>query len=242
MDKKDFITQELRAKGYTGKVENFEECKRCKGYCCKANACTCHPIDFDNLITSETVSAALDSKKYMITIAIDWNDFHNNLLVFPVISAREVNCPENGVHISLIHSGCALLTKTGCKLNFKERPTTGLTHIPVNEEECNDFMDFPTQEWNQHRDVLDAVVKARTGKTIREQSDSAIKNEAYYLKCKLQMNLMFRGARFTYGEYYAVKTLVNMGYYHAFYDPDVAEILKVMLMYASFESPEEFKL
>lgn len=247
MKRNEFIEEQLEKHGYKGPLEGFEQCKNCKGLCCKASACIAHPVDFGENLTKEVIEKAIDSKKYMITFSISWNsrlittweDPKLKLNVTPIISAREVDCPENGIFVSMVHGPCAMLTEHGCLLTAEERPLTGLLHIPNGTSSCETYVEAPFEAWEKYSDLLDEIVKERNGNGIEEAFYNIIEEEAAILKLKVQKYYLSMEERIspwkkeklglckniTAAELRAAEQLSRLGYYHRYDDCRLADIL-----------------
>ena len=236
MTKEEFILSHVHGQSYSGPLTGFEQCKFCGGKCCKSNSCMCYPIDFGNDITTEKVLSALDSKKYMISFLMKWNDTHTDLIVIPVISAREQNCPENGIAITLFHTRCSLLTENGCTLPAHERPTMGLAHIPLDSSACRDLIDLPFEAWKIHQPVLDKVVSARTGLTTKKLFDFMIKEEAIYLQKALNYAVT-TNTSLALSQYRALYKLCKFGYYAHYFHPFDAFRIDLQMTFVKVLSP-----
>lgn len=114
--------------------ENKAVCKTCGGVCCKNMGCHLHPSDVfkDGIATAEAVRDLLLTENY----SIDWweGDPRN-------IDYDDPTYVDRGYYIRARHVGapvvdpsfggvCVMLTPTGCKLSFEDRPLGGKSLIP----------------------------------------------------------------------------------------------------------------
>lgn len=206
VNKEAYINELLEKNHHTGPITGFAACKKCKGLCCYRNSCSCAPADLGEDVTVRSVERMLATGKYMITATYVVDKACKTTLpvpirVIPHISAREVGAGE--VHISLMHSKCALLGENGCTLTKEERPTQGLLLIPKNEEECEDLMPFMSTIWAPYAKVLDKVVKRKTGMTSQQHLEKEAIPLLRKLREKLLMATMYHGS-ITHGEYMAL--------------------------------------
>ena len=213
MVKEAYITQLLKEKHHTGPITGFEACKKCKGMCCYRNACSCAPADVGEEVTVQSVERMLATGKYMITATYVVDKTCQTSLPVPIraiphISAREVDAGE--IHISLLHSKCALLGKNGCTLTREERPTQGLLLIPKNDEECEELMPFMSEIWKPYIKVLEEVVKRKTGMTSQQHFEKEALSLLRSLRMKLCTATMYHGS-ITHGEYMALRAFDSWG-------------------------------
>lgn len=107
---------------------NSKMCKDC-GACCKQAPCHYAPADFNNgKITYDILKAEID-KGYISIIAEpkEATDFFTPYSHTYLLRIRGKNRPVSDIATTV---PCSILTDTGCKLTYKERPTGGKMFIP----------------------------------------------------------------------------------------------------------------
>jgi len=107
--------------------ENKKICKKCGGKCCKMLPCMCLPEDFNLKTGNEKLVSALKSGEY----CIDWwggNPSSDKKYKHIEIGyfVRPATKTKEGVLYDPSWGGeCIFLTRKGCRLSFKDRPTQG---------------------------------------------------------------------------------------------------------------------
>lgn len=222
--KKGFMEQTLNDAGYRGKITGFSECVGC-GECCLTNACSCVPDEFSE-ITVKSIEELIDSGKYMITASYDVAVGRRGIPVkaYPHISAREANCPEDGVNITMMHSKCTMLGDNGCKFNEDERPVQGLLLIPMGIG-CKCFVDTPTAIWKPYEKVLDEIVVKRKGKTTQQLFEEELFPLAKELKQKIQMSVIYNQT-ISLQEKIAAEALLRLGAFHGLFGNELGEVIE----------------
>lgn len=206
ISKDDFLKKCMSEHHYVGPVTGFEACKNC-GLCCYKNACSCAPADLGGPITVENVERMLKTGNFMITATYIVDETVETSLPVPIrvvphISAREVGAGE--VHISLLHNKCKMLGPNGCTLSEKKRPSQGLLLIPDSSGNCQSLMPFMDELWRPYSDVLDEVVKKKTGMTAQQHLEKELFPLRQRLINKLRMNYLL-GIPMIYSEYMALR-------------------------------------
>jgi len=126
-------------------------CSKCKGRCCKQNACYFMPDDFEK-IEFHFLSKVIKDKGY-ISIAKTDKAYGSPLPYwFYYLKIRNLDakfCDNNP------RGRCMLLSEKGCKLSFNERPSGGKALIP-DEEGCYSLYREKDilEAWKPHQDVL----------------------------------------------------------------------------------------
>ncbi len=235
--KLDAVLRIASLHGYEGPFTGFSLCAKCGGLCCLKNSCCCIPEDFDDL-SPEGIEAILDTGKYMIcaffeAVIRDEEIFIN---VIPAISAREVECPDNGILISLTRSKCANLDKNGCMLNEDERPSQGLTLIPVDENGCRCFLTNMCDYWEDYLSVLNEVIKKRTGKTVNEIFLENYEQEVTQIKEALQ-EAVVECKSVPYQVYKAAQRMDKLFLFRAVFGPEIGEAMKFFIEWVEHDNP-----
>lgn len=104
---------------------NQNLCKKCQGKCCKETGCFFMPEDFEKMELSY-LRQRIDYG--YITIAVITSNL-GVLLSTPVLYLKIRNKGASICDVSR-KGECILLTPTGCKLSFEERPSGGKGLIP----------------------------------------------------------------------------------------------------------------
>lgn len=153
-----------------------EICSKCEGhgFCCRRNACNCHPLDFDNDVAK--MEKALETGKYAIDFARKTADafiYKGEYLTLDTdhiiqtdrealyMRPRNINRPI----VDIVHETedvdegpCVLWSyEKGCELEYDERPMFGRTTIPSkNPKKCFNYYD-----------VLGGLEGIKDGQTIK---------------------------------------------------------------------------
>lgn len=224
--KLEAVQRIAKKSGYTGPFTGFSQCAQC-GECCLKNSCCCIPEDFDDL-SPKGIEKILDSNMYMITAFYEEAKRPGEIPieVIPLISAREVNCPDNGINICMLHSACAMLGPKGCTLSEDERPSQGLMLIPVNENGCRCYIDAPTIFWKKHKENLNEVIKKRSGgKTAQDLFEEELVPLAKQIKHQIQEAVCYNGSV----SYYVHKTAVAMrslGVFYGLFGEEIGDVMQ----------------
>ena len=104
---------------------NQDLCKKCQGKCCKETGCFFMPEDFEKM---ELNFLKKRINEGYITIAVITSNL-GMILPTPVLYLKIRNKGASICDVSRTGE-CELLTPTGCKLSFKERPSGGKGLIP----------------------------------------------------------------------------------------------------------------
>lgn len=170
---------------YSTKIENPAQCKKCGGECCKTMGCHFAPSDFKE-ITVEYLSEKIDEGH----ISIDWwegdprsetNEWElipEDQIVHRVPYLRMRNLIPDFMHpnsdftsVPLVLAPivdpslggiCSMLTPTGCRLKYEERPRGGRMLVPNFDMNCTKNL-YPKRqcvmEWLQYVDILEALIE-----------------------------------------------------------------------------------
>ncbi len=222
--KKEFILRTIKANNYNGPIAGFSECIKCGGECCKKNACACVPDDFQDL-TLQGIKEILATGNYMITASYRREERDGiPVTAYPYISAREVDAPQNGIHITMMHSKCAMLRADGCKLTQDDRPSQGLLLIPNGHRGCTCFVDTPTQLWLPYKDVLDRVVSEYTGKTTQELFEKELFPLANKIKRSVQMAVIY-DEPVTVQEILTASAMASLGVFYGLFGEEIGKTM-----------------
>lgn len=221
--KEAFLKQRMSKERYDGPITGFSECAGC-GECCRKNACNCVPADFEDL-SVKGIEEILDTGKYMITAFYNQAKMPNGIPIeaIPVIAAREVNCKDNGIHITMLHATCAMLGLEGCKLCEDERPSQGLMLIPDGEG-CKCLLDVPTVYWEAYSKTLNEVVKKRTGKTVQELFEEELIPLAKDIKHKIQYAVVY-GGKISVQEHMAAVAMRDLGVFYGLFGEELGAVM-----------------
>ncbi len=142
--------------------EDEERCGKCKGKCCKKTSCVISPDDIA-IISYEYIKLLIDNED----VSIDWNDIDGKKQFF--LRVKEVGAGA----INPSYGGqCAMLTDSGCKFKWNERPKGGrLLRVTASEKSCvSDYTKFEcSRDWLQYSDILKALADSYRGnKTLEE--------------------------------------------------------------------------
>ena len=150
---------------------DYSLCSQCGGYCCKQCGCHFSPDDFE-MISFDYLKGEIE-KGYISIDYVDGEILYEPLGVY-ILRARNRNSPI----VDTSFRGrvpCALLTDTGCKLDYDHRPTGGKLLIPSNDtyslygslrRRCHSEYDIDIccREWRSHQSVLYKLIDYFKGK------------------------------------------------------------------------------
>ena len=142
---------------------NKKLCSKCKGRCCKETGCFFMPSDFKK-IEFRYLKRRIDKGYISISKALQFEGIE---LPYPILYLKIRNVNSKICCISE-RGKCMLLTKHGCKLNFKKRPSGGKALIPGNEGQCKSLFtekEILTQ-WKPHQEILKQLWKAFSDEII----------------------------------------------------------------------------
>lgn len=160
------------------KIENYDLCAKCGGFCCKKSGCDYVPSDFNSLAMNDIIEL-LNSNNISIVSQLMFDKLSNGKLVCqPFLYLRARNTGRDAIDLFSFKTKCSLLTDTGCKLSYEERPTGGKNLIPKENMKCyhtnNPQEDM--KKWEAYQKVLAKVVKKVTGKTVEDKMIEDIRN------------------------------------------------------------------
>lgn len=136
--------------------ENHASCSQCGGKCCKSAGCHYSPRDF-----SEITPAILKKILDMGFVSIDWWEgdvFGNNRSRTYYLRIRHKG---KGIIDPSWGGECMLLTETGCKLSFDERPMGGRVLEPKGSiDKCTSkyTKEDCCKEWYSYQDLFDEII------------------------------------------------------------------------------------
>ena len=137
---------------------NIDICRQCEGKCCKQCGCYFSPYDFNNL-SFGGLKSVMDLGYISIDTIIKRHSGLNNDYLILRIRNKERNIYD-AYHISG-KLGCALLTSTGCTLNYEERPRGGRMLIPKRYNLCEPRYTLRecSLEWRHYQSVLNYLAE-----------------------------------------------------------------------------------
>lgn len=144
--------------------ENMHICRECGGSCCKNVPCHFSPDDFEDL-SYRAMKRLMKKKQYIsvvrfskriVEMSFDY-EVGSTYKHFYILRIR-----TSGTGIAArageINDGdlCMLLTETGCKLSYEERPKGARMLIPKWESQCEQLynMDDCVHDWVLHQKLL----------------------------------------------------------------------------------------
>jgi hypothetical protein len=170
--------------------ENYEICKKCGGECCKRCGCNYYPKDFKEM-TFEHLKSILDKGEISITTCVYVNaDCNNKIFIEKVLNLRARNINRPIVDLISKKNTCSVLTETGCKYSFNERPTGGILLIPDNDECINIYPpELQLEEWKKHQEVLKILVKHYTNNPFEKEFELQVAKVSEALKVEARLHL-----------------------------------------------------
>lgn len=135
---------------------NPKICSQCGGACCKRCGCHYSPDDFEE-ISFEYLKTKIE-KGY---ISIEYIDAEMILQATGVYILRIRNQDAPIVDNTLRRTPCILLTESGCKLDYDNRPAGGKLLVPHPNGKCqqNYHIEDCCHEWRPHQKVLHALAQ-----------------------------------------------------------------------------------
>lgn len=112
------------------KYVNPKLCTECGGACCKRCGCEFSPDDFSE-ISFETLKNEIEKGYISIDFAYGEEILRSSGVYF--LRARNAGRPIVDTE-DVRGSGCILLTDSGCKLDYEQRPSGGRLLIPAEEK------------------------------------------------------------------------------------------------------------
>lgn len=143
-------------------IENNEneECKKCKGRCCKSMGCEIFPTDLQSYpnITREDVIELLQTGY----VSIDW---WNDLEQFKKEYYLRMRNKGGDLADPSFGGECIALTENGCRFEFKNRPLGGRDLHPTGQYDelgkslCSrEYDKFRCkEEWKPYNDILEKI-------------------------------------------------------------------------------------
>ena len=131
---------------------NSEICSKCGGKCCKMCGCHFSPDDFEE-ISFESLKKEIE-KGYISIDLVDGELIYSEINVY-ILRARNVNSPI--VDYDYGERGqCILLTESGCKLDYENRPSGGKLLVPREATKCHQNYTIKNccYEWLPHKKIL----------------------------------------------------------------------------------------
>ncbi len=167
------------------KYENRLICEKCGGKCCKQSGCYYEPKDIKDWSLKGLLEELLKGDISIVSNLI-FEEYPNGkeyIEIFLSLRARNKNRPI--VDLLSMRTTCASLTDTGCKYEFKKRPSGGKNLIPRKNGKCHYLM-HPNliKTWYGYQEILQEAVKKLTGKSVEDCLKSDVQNlfSDYYLR------------------------------------------------------------
>lgn len=132
-------------------------CAECGGACCKSYAGAYHPADFRHEITEEFLESLFDPAIEIPPVSIDWyENFREPGRKGFYIRPRHVDGDEVDPSYG---ASCALLTPTGCSLDWDHRPWQCRALKPEKNRVCggSDGKRLAAEAWDQYHDILEKI-------------------------------------------------------------------------------------
>lgn len=132
-------------------------CAECGGACCKRYAGAYHPADFRHEITEEFLESLFDPTIKITPVSIDWyENFEEPGRKGFYIRPRHVGGDEVDPSYG---ATCALLTPTGCSLDWEHRPWQCRALKPEKDHVCSepDGKLLAAKAWDQYHDILEKL-------------------------------------------------------------------------------------
>ena len=159
--------------------ENKEICAKCGGKCCKKGGCQYAPEDFESL-KFDYLLGKLQEGYISIVCVLDFEDFRGKIIAHPFLYVKSRNVNRPVIDLLSMRTQCMALTDTGCRYDFKDRPSGGINLIPAdNGKGCyheKDPLEF-IKMWQPQQQVLRKLVKRISGKSVEAQ----LAEDAYHL-------------------------------------------------------------
>lgn len=170
--------------------ENSEICKKCGGRCCKNCGCNYYPKDFKEM-TFDYLKSILDKGEISITTCVYVNaDDNNKIFIDIVLNLRARNIDRPIVDLISKKNTCSVLTETGCKYSFDERPTGGVLLIPDNDECINIYPpELQLEEWKKYQEVLKKLVEHYSNNSFEKEFKLQVAKISEKLKMEARLHL-----------------------------------------------------
>ena len=137
--------------------EDKNICAECGGGCCKSYAGAYHPADLRHEITEEFLESLFDSAIEIPPVSIDWyENFNEYGRKGFYIRPRHVGGDEVDPSMG---APCALLTPTGCSLDWEHRPWQCRVLKPEKNHVCGgpDGKLLAAEAWDPYHDILEKL-------------------------------------------------------------------------------------
>lgn len=137
--------------------EDKNICAECGGACCKSYAGAYHPADFRHEITEAFLESLLDPVIKIPPVSIDWyENFEEPGKKGFYIRPRHVGGDEVDPSYG---ASCALLTPTGCSLDWDHRPWQCRASKPEKNHVCGgpDGKLLAAKVWDPYHDILEKL-------------------------------------------------------------------------------------
>ena len=133
-----------------------ETCAKCNGKCCKQCGCHYSPTDFTNISFS-----SLKKEIEQGYISIDAVGYGRREPKDKTLILRVRNKNSKIVDLEFKSSPCILLTETGCKLRYEDRPLGGKALIPSKSFQCYSMYSIKECciQWKPYQSILGRLAK-----------------------------------------------------------------------------------
>ena len=152
--------------------EDKNICAECGGGCCKSYAGAYHPADFRHEITEEFLESLFDPTIEIPPVSIDWyENFGEYGRKGFYIRPRHVGGDEVDPSYG---ASCALLTPTGCSLDWDHRPWQCRALKPEKNHVCGgpDGKRLAAEAWDPYHDILEKLYNKYNKNTFTGEKSS----------------------------------------------------------------------
>lgn len=152
--------------------EDKDICAECGGCCCKSYAGAYHPADFRHEITEEFLESLFDPAIEIPPVSIDWyENFEEPDRKGFYIRPRHVGGDEVDPSYG---ASCALLTPTGCSLDWDHRPWQCRALKPEKNHVCGgpDGKRLAAEAWDPYHDILEKLYNKYNKNTFTGEKPS----------------------------------------------------------------------
>lgn len=148
-------------------LENKEICKKCGGKCCQKSGCDYYPEDFESLKVDYILQVLSEGFVSIVSLQ-NFEMINGKLTNTPFLFLRTRGVNRGPIDLLSFKARCIALTETGCRYDFKSRPSGGKNLVPSADGKCypkND-LELEMKKWEPYQRVLAKCVKRLTGKSV----------------------------------------------------------------------------
>ena len=162
-------------------MENLEICKKCGGACCKKSGCDYLPKNFVDLSFNGLLKKLEEGNISVVATIIFKKLPNGKMYANPILYLRARNNNREIIDLISMKTTCSMLTDTGCKYSYDERPSMGKNLMPVPDKKCYPLENpnIIIKEWDSYQRVLSKIVKRMTGLTLDEKVKQDVENLFY---------------------------------------------------------------